>query len=157
MLTPVFQGATAMGCRTAFKKDEFQSKPVVKEMQEAHKKEVGGSMDAMGYPDMGNGRYSAQLSYGDWYRFNVAQRTHYNMIETSGPALATLLAGGLFYPITSAILGFTYGVGRIIYAHGYITGGPSGRLIGAVFADLAIFGLWGVAGVGGAYATFLKK
>jgi glutathione S-transferase len=31
-----------------------------------------------GYPDMGNGRYSAKLSYLDWLEFNKAQRVHYN-------------------------------------------------------------------------------
>lgn len=34
-----------------------------------------------GYPDMGNGRYSARLSYLDWLDFNKAQRVHYNFLE----------------------------------------------------------------------------
>ena len=35
-----------------------------------------------GYPDMGNGRYSAKLTYKDWFEFNSAQRIHYNYLES---------------------------------------------------------------------------
>lgn len=34
-----------------------------------------------GFPDEGAGMFSRELSYSDWYRFNVHQRIHGNSIE----------------------------------------------------------------------------
>ena len=51
----------------------------LKEHQEAFGESEKPS--AGGYPDMGNGRYSKELSYSAWYNFNNAQRVHYNLIE----------------------------------------------------------------------------
>ena len=38
------------------------------------------SISKSGLPDMGCGRYSAKLSYKQWYEFNNAQRAHYNFL-----------------------------------------------------------------------------
>jgi len=51
------------------------------QFDEIHEKEVGGKAPALGYPDTGNGRYSAKLSYGDWFSFNNWQRVQYNFLE----------------------------------------------------------------------------
>ena len=32
----------------------------------------GAKPEAFGYPDQGNGRYSKDLTYGEWYHFNNA-------------------------------------------------------------------------------------
>jgi hypothetical protein len=116
----------------------------VKDLQDEHKKLVGGPIDSNGYPDMGSGMYSQHLSLQDWLELNKAQRAHYNTIETSAPALASILATGLYFPRTAAILGFTYGIGRILYAYGYMSSGPGGRLVGAVFGSVSLLGLWGM-------------
>jgi hypothetical protein len=35
-----------------------------------------------GFPDMGSGVFSKKLSYADWFKFNNAQRVHYNFLES---------------------------------------------------------------------------
>eukprot|EP01034_Spumella_vulgaris_P031779 gene31779-39260_t len=67
-------GSGAMGFRKNFKSKEYLNKPEVKALQEQHKKEFGTEINDHGYPDMGNGRYSQLLSYGQWVSFNNAQR-----------------------------------------------------------------------------------
>jgi hypothetical protein len=52
---------------------------------EEHKKATGSDkLPRGGYPDMGSGRFSALLPYGDWLAFNNAQRAHYNYVEGAG-------------------------------------------------------------------------
>jgi hypothetical protein len=85
-------GGGAMKHRAVFSSPEYLAKKEVKELLEEHKKHTGEAMiNKTGYPDMGNGRYAAHLSYGQWLDFNNAQRAHYNMIEGSGPVLASIL------------------------------------------------------------------
>ena len=42
----------------------------MKKFEEIHKKEFGEVPPLHGFPDMGNGRYAEQLSYGEWFKFN---------------------------------------------------------------------------------------
>ena len=37
-----------------------------------------------GYPDDGNGQYSAHISYGDWLQLNVMKRVKANNVEQIG-------------------------------------------------------------------------
>jgi glutathione S-transferase len=113
---------------------------------EEHKKVTGQStINNYGYPDMGNGRYSEFLDYEQWLKFNNAQRAHYNMVESSGPALAMMLSVGLLQPKYAAILGAIYGTGRLLYGFGYAKSGADGRALGAAISGLAYFGLIGLA------------
>ncbi len=45
---------------------------------EEHLKAFGTEIPKAGYPDTGNGYYSKNLSYEEWFQFNNAQRAHYN-------------------------------------------------------------------------------
>jgi len=98
----------------------------------------------MGLPDNGNGRYSKAISYKDWYVFNNRQRAHYNQIEQLPLVLTLLLINGFYLPLTTVILGACYFVARIAYVVGYVTGGPSARLPGALCARLIELGLIGI-------------
>ena len=89
---------------------------------------------------MGSGRYSQKLTYKQWYEFNSAQRAHYNFVEWIASTLALLLIAGVYFPIPSAALGLAIFIGRLIYAIGYLTGGPQGRLIGVLINDFAFLG-----------------
>lgn len=53
----------------------------MRRFNEIHEKEIGGKPPGNGYPDSGNGRYSMDLSYAEWYSFNNWQRVHYNFLE----------------------------------------------------------------------------
>eukprot|EP01090_Pellita_catalonica_P021489 TRINITY_DN8061_c0_g1_i2.p1 TRINITY_DN8061_c0_g1~~TRINITY_DN8061_c0_g1_i2.p1 ORF type:complete len:176 (-),score=17.94 TRINITY_DN8061_c0_g1_i2:73-600(-) len=96
----------------------------------------------LGYPDMGNGRFSAKLSFEDWMKFNSYQRSHYNYLEVLTPIVAFELIGGLFYPCVAAVLGIVWIVARSLYAWGYRSKGPKGRGIGAILGDVSLLGLF---------------
>ena len=72
-----------------------------------------------GYPDMGNGRYAAKLSYKDWYIFNKAQRGHKNFLENLTITCVFLLVNGLANPKVSIALGSFLFVTRPLYMSSY--------------------------------------
>lgn len=45
-----------------------------------HLKLTGREIAAGGYPDSGNGWYSKNLNYEQWYEFNNGQRAHANFV-----------------------------------------------------------------------------
>jgi glutathione S-transferase len=94
---------------------------------------------------MGNGRYAAKLSYDQWYRFNNAQRAHYNFIEFAPSGFVMLFIAGIYFPVAAAVLGLVLFIGRLIYSIGYSSGGPKGRLVGAILGDLVLLGLLGLS------------
>jgi len=94
---------------------------------------------------MGSGRYSEKLTYAQWYRFNNAQRAHYNLVESAPSIFAFLFISGLYFPIVSAALGLVTVISRVIYAIGYVSSGPAGRLVGALLVDLALLGFLGLS------------
>jgi len=69
-------------------------------------------------------------------KFNSVQRAHQNTLETYSLVMVGMFACGLKHPITSAVCGMIYSVGRIIYGYGYATGGPNGRMVGGIIAHL---------------------
>jgi glutathione S-transferase len=57
--------------------------------------------------------------------FNCVQRGHQNALEYYPFYLAFLLLGGLKHPLVSSACGAAWIVGRVMYAHGYASGGKS--------------------------------
>lgn len=90
---------------------------------------------------MGNGYYSKDLPYKDWFLFNNGQRAHYNAMEMLTPVIIWILISVMYQPLASAILGFVYLVGRVIYTFGYLVS-PNKRVIGALLQDLGFLGLF---------------
>ncbi|KAJ2554450.1 hypothetical protein EV175_002576, partial [Coemansia sp. RSA 1933] len=80
------------------------------------------------YPDNGGGRYADKLSDEDWVAFNSVKRASDNYLEQVGMVLVMLIAAGLYQPKLAASFGASYIVGRFIYARGYSTAGPKGRI-----------------------------
>ncbi len=78
-------------------------------------------------------------------------------METIGPALAGLLAGGLTFPRVAAGAGLVYIIGRELYASGYAAGGPRGRRGGSIAADVGLLGLILTAILGGVQLAGLAK
>ncbi|KAM5356373.1 hypothetical protein ACJ41O_003019 [Fusarium nematophilum] len=66
------------------------------------------------------------------YRFNCAQRSHANFTENQISFLGALLISGLRFPLASAALGAGWAISRIVYAIGYSSGGPQGRMRGSI-------------------------
>jgi glutathione S-transferase len=87
---------------------------------------------------MGSGRYSQELPYNDWLRFNNAQRAHYNFVEGISTSITLLIIGGFYYPVISASFGLAMIIGRMIYSVGYTLRGPAGRTIGVVLIDISL-------------------
>ena len=114
----------------------------MRRFDEIHKQATGDEKAPKnGYPDMGNGRFSADLSYDQWFLFNNAQRAHYNFLEQLTPTLVWILITIFYQPLAGAILGFVVVFGRIIYAVGYFKT-PNLRGVGAILVDLGILGLF---------------
>jgi glutathione S-transferase len=125
-----------------------------------HKKEVGAddAFPKSGYPDMGNGRFAATLSYADWYLFNNAQRAHYNLVENFAPALSLHILSGLFFPRVTAASGALWILCRHVWASNYVSKGPNGRYGGiAGLHILCLLGWFGASVYGGLATTKLIK
>ena len=120
-----------------------------------HANEMKAEIPANGYPDMGSGLYSKELSYKDWYTFNCAQRVHLNFVESIATYLLLLLVAGLHYPLAAATLGAGLIVGRLIYGIGYMIS-PTMRVPGALLIDVALVGLLGLAGYS-SYSLLQKR
>ena len=73
------------------------------------------------------------------YLFNCAQRAHNNFTENLTPFLGALLISGLKYPTQAAMLGFTWSAARVIFAVGYTSKGPQGRMVGSIMGSLTDF------------------
>lgn len=58
----------------------------------------------------------------------TAQRAHANFTENLTPFLGALLVSGLQYPVFAASLGAVWTFGRVLFALGYTSSGPQGRL-----------------------------
>ncbi|KAL2167628.1 hypothetical protein VTG60DRAFT_965 [Thermothelomyces hinnuleus] len=70
------------------------------------------------------------------FTFNCAQRAHNNYTENLTPFLGALLISGLKYPTFAATLGGAWSASRLLYAIGYTSKGPDGRLLGGAFGSL---------------------
>ena len=68
----------------------------MRRFDEIHEREVGGKPPAHGYPDTGNGRYSIDLSYAEWFTFNNWQRVQFNFLEQLTPIVVWVLIGMLY-------------------------------------------------------------
>ena len=111
-------------------------------LDKEHRSSFNSGINKMGYPDMGNGRYSQHLTYAQWVQLNNAQRAHYNMIEISAPVLACLVSVGLRHPKLASAFAFLYALGRLIYAAGYTSDkGANGRFFGARVSLIGAIGL----------------
>ncbi|KAK9814815.1 hypothetical protein WJX72_011943 [[Myrmecia] bisecta] len=84
----------------------------------------------------------ANKSHPDAHAFNCVQRGHQNTLEIMPSFLVLLVVAGYKFPVTAAIAGFLYCLGRIVYFKGYATGDPEKRLRGS-FAFLGLFTLMG--------------
>jgi hypothetical protein len=61
------------------------------------------------------------------------------------------LIGGLYFPIPSAAIGIGIVIARVIYACGYVSGGPSSRLVGALLNDILVLGSFALAVISSVY------
>ncbi|KAK4043486.1 hypothetical protein C8A01DRAFT_13040 [Parachaetomium inaequale] len=79
------------------------------------------------------------------FTFNCAQRAHNNFTENLTPFLGALLISGLKYPVFAASLGGVWSVARTLFAFGYTSKGPDGRIVGAGLGTLTNLTLVGTA------------
>ena len=84
-----------------------------------------------GYPDAGSGRYIMKAGYKAWVEFNTAQRIHIQYMEAVTQMMCLQLFTGLYFPMTTVVIGVIYLIGRVIFTWGYTSGGPKGRMYGA--------------------------
>ena len=112
----------------------------MKQFDAEHAKAFPGKQKApqYGYPDCGNGRYSAKLPYADWLKMNNGQRAQGNYLEHLSFYLIVFTMVGLVFPMYSFYLSLAVVVGRVLFAIGYTKAGPGARLPGALLNDLAI-------------------
>ena len=120
------------------------------QFNEAHQEAFGTDAPVGGHPDDGNGFYADKLSYHDWYVFNNWQRSHMNFLETFAPVAAMTLITAINQPMWACVSIYVLCAGRVAYTIGYRTGGPGGRLVGAILVDIALLSVL----VGGFYSVF---
>eukprot|EP00850_Spirogloea_muscicola_P018541 SM000171S03230 [mRNA] locus=s171:103368:104883:+ [translate_table: standard] len=80
--------------------------------------------------------------------FNCYQRAHQNTMESYPAFIAMLLLSGLAYPVTAAVFGTVWIIGRLVYSMGYYSGDPQKRHQGAWHG----FGLMGLIGTACVFA-----
>ena len=103
--------------------------------------------------------YPAMYAEGkgeDANTFNCVQRAHQNALEYVPNVLALQIVMGLKFPITAAILGVAWSVGRLVYAAGYSSGDPAKRAPGSALAGIVYLVLIVGAGYAGASMTLLN-
>ena len=69
-----------------------------------------------------------EAGYAAWMEFNKAQRIHYNYLEHISQTICMFLVCGLYYPITTCVIGGLYVAARILFQVGYKLYGPKGRM-----------------------------
>ncbi|KAH6854264.1 hypothetical protein B0I37DRAFT_25328 [Chaetomium sp. MPI-CAGE-AT-0009] len=79
------------------------------------------------------------------FSFNCAQRAHNNFTENLTPFLAGLLVAGLKYPVFAGSLGGVWSLARIMFAIGYTSNGPQGRIVGSAIGSLVNLTLVGTS------------
>ena len=117
----------AFGIVLPYRKTIF-TREHLSQFDDMHKFYFKRETSPFGYPDMGAGVYSKKLGYKEWFKFNWAQRVHWNSIEHIVFAIPGLLATGLFYPRIATLLGFGVFIGREWYMNGYLSEGPNSQL-----------------------------
>ena len=125
-----------------YKRMQVFNKDHMERFAEEHHRALGTwKPPTLGYPDMGNGRYSKDLTYEQWFTFNNWQRCHYNFLESLTPIIVWILLSSVYQPFAAGILGLIFFVGRIFYTIGYMTT-ANNRLIGAILVDISLLGLF---------------
>ena len=76
-----------------------------------------------------------EKGYETWLKFNLSQRVHLNFMENISQILCLLITCGLYYPVTTAVIGGVYFIGRTIYTFGYLAGAKL-RMLGVPFVML---------------------
>jgi glutathione S-transferase len=69
-------------------------------------------------------------------QFNSVQRAHQNTLEIYAATMLQMCLNGMVYPVTSAIFGGIWVLGRIIFGAGYSRYGPAGRGVGSLVTAL---------------------
>ena len=70
------------------------------------------------------------------HQFNSVQRAHQNTLETYAVTMLQMCLNGIVYPVTSAIFGGVWVLGRILFGGGYSKYGPAGRHGGSILSAL---------------------
>eukprot|EP01064_Diplonema_japonicum_P032687 TRINITY_DN61_c0_g1_i4.p1 TRINITY_DN61_c0_g1~~TRINITY_DN61_c0_g1_i4.p1 ORF type:complete len:213 (+),score=77.47 TRINITY_DN61_c0_g1_i4:28-639(+) len=105
----------------------------LKEENKMFKEKYGMDIPKGAYPDMGDGRHCAKLSYKEWLEYASCQRAHGNYVEGLTGIVLTILVSGLNFPMWTVTNTIAYIVGRELYCGGYRKKGPAGRLRGIWF------------------------
>ena len=113
----------------------------MRQFDEIHKQAFPEKTKApeFGYPDTGNGWYSKQLPYEDWFNFSNAMRCQINFLEHLTFAILCPIFISFTKPTVALIVAIGIFLGRFIFTLSYSSGGPSARLPGALIMDIALF------------------
>ena len=114
----------------------------MEQFQSEHEKAFPGTkVDKMGFPDVGDGRYSEKLEYKAWVEFSNAMRVSQNFVEWLPLAVVFLGLGGLVVPKVAMYTGFINVAARIVYCVMYLKFGSNKRYLGAVGGSAPLYGV----------------
>ena len=94
-----------------------------------------------GWPDAGEGRYAAKLSYKSWATLNNAFRVQVQTSETLPTYITVFCLAGLYLPLLTLIAAYCNVVGRLIFAVMYSSKGANWRVIGSLLGNLPLYSL----------------
>jgi len=86
----------------------------------------------------------APPGHKDEERFNCVQRAHQNTLESWSITMVIMLAVALVYPVSAALCGTIWVLGRFIYGFGYALGNPNFRMPGGMLSHVGDFPLYGM-------------
>eukprot|EP01025_Chloroclados_australasicus_P033129 TRINITY_DN33720_c0_g2_i1.p1 TRINITY_DN33720_c0_g2~~TRINITY_DN33720_c0_g2_i1.p1 ORF type:complete len:179 (-),score=10.40 TRINITY_DN33720_c0_g2_i1:339-821(-) len=96
----------------------------------------------VGYPNLYANEHNCK-NVENIDKFNSVQRGHQNSLENQPIMLAMMMGTGLQHPVTAAVCGAIYSLGKVLYFNGYAKGGPKGRYAG----NVAYIGALGLVGM----------
>mmetsp|Transcript_40665 Transcript_40665/g.46748 ORF Transcript_40665/g.46748 Transcript_40665/m.46748 type:complete len:183 (-) Transcript_40665:57-605(-) len=88
---------------------------VMDRFKEQHQASFKCDPDPLGYPDLGDGRFSKSLEYQDWVRWRYHQYLHSDMVEGLTVTLPQTIIAGAFYPRFTMVLAANYITSRYVF------------------------------------------
>ena len=101
------------------RRDHFSAEFMASKFNEQHRAAFQKDAPKGGYPDCGNGLYSLELSYKQWFDFNLAQRNAKHYLEMVSLFVFCLFVLAFVWPIASIVFAAINFIARTGFVYFY--------------------------------------